>query len=141
MEETKEESVFYTSRLLEEQPHARFVFKYKPKEFLRALGVIPVFEKQAASEEMLSNFTKPPPTNLKLKRKRSWATDIEDKKEDIKAREIRRMEQQMQELQQRIHLLNRDEECTSLHVKREIKRELINSLSVDDNGVIDLTDG
>ncbi|KLO12085.1 hypothetical protein SCHPADRAFT_905446 [Schizopora paradoxa] len=112
---------FYTARTLESVPHARFVFKYRPREFLRAQGIAPE-----------DNALDRAPENVMD----DQVLDVQDaEQEEQNRREILETQRQMQELQARLDRLQNGGGA----VKREVKTELLASFVVDADGVIDLT--
>ncbi|KLO19492.1 hypothetical protein SCHPADRAFT_935288 [Schizopora paradoxa] len=137
--ETKQKrtGIIYKTRLLESNPHACFVFKYRPKDFLISQGIAPGLEDETESQEKTPSKSNSPGPKTK-KRKRSEKADKENEEiEDARRRDaLIKKEKQLQELQAEIELLKNGDG----RVKQEIKTEPLATFIVDDNGVIDLTD-
>ncbi|KLO12084.1 hypothetical protein SCHPADRAFT_905445 [Schizopora paradoxa] len=134
-------------RNLDVVPTATFIFRYRPKAFLCAQGIIPI-----TNEE---NNVEPPSSSTggvqgdvvrqqerKRKRREQDATggnDVIDINSDEEAEEVRKLKQQMLDARSRLKDLERRK---SARVKKEPKCEPVASMSllVDANGVIDLSE-
>jgi len=106
-EEFKTPCTFYNSKLLENVPHARFIFKYRPKEFLRAQGMVPEVNTDdgASNAETRSKSNTPAPTNKRRRRDQAAEGENGDEEAERRAQEILRMRKQMQELQANLNRL------------------------------------
>jgi len=133
-----------TTILLDNAPFATFIFRYRPKEFLRAQGIIPIESDADPSRSSNNSQASPdgvPPQERKRKRRQrdvAGPTIEIDSDDDSAEQEIRNLRQQMLRMQATLDAL---QQRRGGPVKREFKCETaVMPLHVDSNGVIDLSD-
>jgi len=132
------------AHVLDRAPIATFIFRYRPKEFLRAQSILPI-ESGANSSRSSDNRQAPPdgvpPQERKPRRRQrdvAGPTIEIDNDDDSTEQEIRSLRQQMLHMQATLDAL---QQRRGEPVKREFKCEnAIMPLHVDSNGVIDLSD-
>jgi len=131
-------------RYLDSIPFATSTFRYRPIEFLRAQGIVPLENNADPSHPSSNTEGSSNDTHLHQRKRKRRERDAaghsntrnNDSDNDSAEQEIRNIRQQMLDMQARLEAL---QQRTSQPVKREFKCEPLMCFPMDSNGVIDLT--